>query len=272
MSDPQKPWLHGRKPGDRRVRVERPHSAFFRYSGPGTLVAREAASAPRTASGRIVERIRHVLFGRRLSIHEEANERLSKKKALAIFSSDPISSSAYATEEILRVLVLAGAAVLFVSLPIAIAVAVLLDSRVAELPADRPCLSVGRRRLCRCAAELAAHGVARRRRRAAPRLRHDGGSFDRIGVRAGHLGGARPGGLPGRHRGRGDRPHHPRQYAWPVRVGEHLRDPDLSFRGLGPADDRRSAYSASSSTARALRLPVHFPARRAYPRCSACSC
>jgi len=126
VSDPQKPWLHGRKPGDRRVRVERPHSAFFRYTGPGTLVARESASAPHTTSGRLVERIRHVLFGRRLSIHEEANERLSKKKALAIFSSDPISSSAYATEEILRVLVLAGAAVLLVSLPIAIAVAVLL--------------------------------------------------------------------------------------------------------------------------------------------------
>lgn len=122
----EKPWLHGRKPGDRRVRVERPHSAFFRWSGPGTLVARESASAPRTATGRLVERVRHVLLGRRLSIHEEANERLSKKKALAIFSSDPISSSAYATEEILRVLVLAGAAVLLVSLPIAIAVAVLL--------------------------------------------------------------------------------------------------------------------------------------------------
>ena len=126
MTNSQKPWLHGRKPGDRRVRVERPHSPYFRWSGPGTLVAREAASAPRTASGRFVERVRHVLFGRRLSIHEEGNERLSKKKALAIFSSDPISSSAYATEEILRVLVLAGAAVLLVSLPIAIAVAVLL--------------------------------------------------------------------------------------------------------------------------------------------------
>jgi amino acid transporter len=74
----------------------------------------------------MVERIRHVLFGRRLSNDEEANERLSKKKALAIFSSDPISSSAYATEEILRVLVLAGVSALFLSLPIAIAVAGLL--------------------------------------------------------------------------------------------------------------------------------------------------
>ncbi len=122
----QKPWLHGRKPGDRRVRVERPHAAFFRYSGPGTLVARESASTPRTATGRAVERVRHVLFGRRLSIHEDEGERLTKKKALAIFSSDAISSSAYATEEILRVLVLAGAAALLVSIPIAIAIALLL--------------------------------------------------------------------------------------------------------------------------------------------------
>ena len=63
--------------------------------------------------------MRAVLFGRPLSIHEEIEERLPKKKALAIFSSDPISSSAYATEEILRVLVLAGAGFLFLSLPIA---------------------------------------------------------------------------------------------------------------------------------------------------------
>jgi amino acid transporter len=126
VTDSQKPWLHGRKPGDRRVRVERPHAEFFRYSGPGTLVAREAASRPATATGRAVERFRHALFGRRLSIHDEISERLSKAKALAIFSSDPISSSAYATEEILRVLVLAGASALFLSIPIAIAVAGLL--------------------------------------------------------------------------------------------------------------------------------------------------
>jgi amino acid transporter len=121
-----KPWLHGRKPGDRRVRVERPHAQFFRYSGPGTLVAREAASQPRTATGRALQRFRHALFGRPLSIHEEIGERLSKKMALAIFSSDAISSSAYATEEILRVLVVAGAGALFLSLPIAIAIAALL--------------------------------------------------------------------------------------------------------------------------------------------------
>jgi amino acid transporter len=125
MSD-MKPWLHGRKPGDRRVRVERPHSQFFRYTGPGQMVAREAASQPRSGAGRAWRAVRKVLFGRRLSIHDEIAERLSKKKALAIFSSDPISSSAYATEEILRVLILAGAGALLLSLPIAVAIALLL--------------------------------------------------------------------------------------------------------------------------------------------------
>jgi amino acid transporter len=53
-------------------------------------------------------------------------ERLAKRKALAIFSSDAISSSAYATEEILRVLLLAGASALFLSVEVAIAIALLL--------------------------------------------------------------------------------------------------------------------------------------------------
>ena len=118
--------LKGRKLGDRRVRIERPHSMYFRYTGEGTLVAKEAASVPRTPAGRGLARIRGVLFGRPLSIHEELTERLSKAKALAIFSSDAISSSAYATEEILRVLVIAGAGALFLSLPIAIGIALLL--------------------------------------------------------------------------------------------------------------------------------------------------
>ena len=118
--------LTGRKAGDRRVRIERPHSPYFRYTGPGQLVAREAASLPRTRTGRALARARAILFGRPLSIYEEIEERLPKTKALAIFSSDPISSSAYATEEILRVLVLAGAGFLFLSLPIAAAIVLLL--------------------------------------------------------------------------------------------------------------------------------------------------
>jgi amino acid transporter len=118
--------LRGRRPGDVRVEVERPHAEYFRYTGPGQLTAKAAASRPRTALGRAWARAKGILIGRPLSIHEEIEERLSKKKALAIFSSDPISSSAYATEEILRALILAGTGALFLSLPIAAAIALLL--------------------------------------------------------------------------------------------------------------------------------------------------
>jgi amino acid transporter len=119
--------LQGRKPADRRVRVERPHSPYFRYTGPNQLVAKAAANEPKTAIGRTIAGIRKVAFGRPLASEEEIGERLSKRKALAIFSSDAISSSAYATEEILRVLVLAGAGVaLSLSLEVAMAISVLL--------------------------------------------------------------------------------------------------------------------------------------------------
>jgi amino acid transporter len=119
--------LLGQKPGDRRVRVVRPHAALFRWTGPGQLTAKEAAHEPKTRSGRLLARARAILLGRPLASEEEIGERLSKKKALAIFSSDAISSSAYATEEILRVLVLAGAGVaLTFSLAEAVAISLLL--------------------------------------------------------------------------------------------------------------------------------------------------
>jgi amino acid transporter len=125
MTAPGSP-LRGRKLGDRRVVVERPHAAFFRYAGPGIMVAKAAASQPRTALGRRLARIRALVFGKPLSNEQEIGERLSKKKALAIFSSDAISSSAYATDEILKVLIIASVAALSLSIQIAAAVAMLL--------------------------------------------------------------------------------------------------------------------------------------------------
>src|SRR6476646_5197088 len=118
--------LQGRKPGDRRVRVERPHAPYFRYTGKGQLTAKQAASTPTTGFGRTLASVRGYLFGRVLASEEELGERLSKTKALAIFSSDAISSSAYATEEILRVLILGGAAALALGLEVSIAISILL--------------------------------------------------------------------------------------------------------------------------------------------------
>ena len=120
--------ITGRKPGDKRVRVERHHSPYFRYTGPGQLTAKAAASAPTTSTGRFNARVKHALLGRPLSNEEELGERLPKRKALAIFSSDAISSSAYATEEILLAFMLAGVGGLAFSLSVevSIAIAVLL--------------------------------------------------------------------------------------------------------------------------------------------------
>jgi amino acid transporter len=118
--------LHGRKPADRRVRVERPHSIYFRWAGPNQLIAREAASRPRTPLGRALARLRAILFGRPLSLYEELGERLNVFTGLSIFASDNISSSAYATEEIMRVLVFAGAGALVLTLPITVAIVIVL--------------------------------------------------------------------------------------------------------------------------------------------------
>ena len=69
---------------------------------------------------------KRLAVGRPISTYEEAHHRLSKKIALAVFSSDALSSSAYATDEILLRLMLAGTAALAMGVPIAIAVAVVL--------------------------------------------------------------------------------------------------------------------------------------------------
>lgn len=69
---------------------------------------------------------KRLLIGKPKNTNQLINERLSKKKALAVFSSDALSSVAYATEEILLVLVLAGAVALPYSLPIAAAILGLL--------------------------------------------------------------------------------------------------------------------------------------------------
>jgi amino acid transporter len=69
---------------------------------------------------------RRVLLGRPLPSEAYGHQRLNKVKALAVFSSDALSSVAYATEEILLVLVTAGVAALALSVPIAVVITGLL--------------------------------------------------------------------------------------------------------------------------------------------------
>jgi amino acid transporter len=71
-------------------------------------------------------RAKRAMLGPPFKTAQLAHERISKRIALAVFSSDPISSTAYATEEMLLVLVVAGAAAIGLALPLAAGVAVLL--------------------------------------------------------------------------------------------------------------------------------------------------
>ena len=70
--------------------------------------------------------LRRVLIGPPLPTQRMAHERLGKVQALAVLSSDALSSVAYAAEEILLVLVLGGAAALALTWPVALAIAVLI--------------------------------------------------------------------------------------------------------------------------------------------------
>src|SRR6266508_4476669 len=70
---------------------------------------------------------KRVILGPALPTSQLAHERLGKPTALAVFASDNLSSSAYATEEILRVLVpLVGIAAFSLVVPITIAMLVVL--------------------------------------------------------------------------------------------------------------------------------------------------
>src|SRR5512145_3020351 len=70
--------------------------------------------------------VKRWLVGPPMPLAQARHERLNKRVALPVFASDPLSSVAYATEEILHVLIIAGAAALSYSLPIGFGIAALL--------------------------------------------------------------------------------------------------------------------------------------------------
>jgi amino acid transporter len=79
--------------------------------------------------------LKRLLLGRPLATHEQEHQRLPKVIALSTFSSDPISSTAYATEEILFVTAVGSSSLalgLSKLIPMSIAVAVLLALVVAS--------------------------------------------------------------------------------------------------------------------------------------------
>jgi amino acid transporter len=70
--------------------------------------------------------LKRVLVGRALASSKAEHQLLPKSLALPVFSSDAISSNAYATQEMMLVLATAGAAALAYRIPIAVAIAALL--------------------------------------------------------------------------------------------------------------------------------------------------
>jgi hypothetical protein len=98
----------------------------FRRLGPWRWESTLAAERPRSFSRGLWADLRHLLFGSPLATAQESQQRLSKLKALAVLASDALSSVAYATEEILWVLVAASQAFISLALPVAIAIVGLL--------------------------------------------------------------------------------------------------------------------------------------------------
>lgn len=73
-----------------------------------------------------IQALKRRLVGRPIPSTLEKSERLGRVTGLAVFASDALSSSAYATEEIFLILVLAGTGALHTSVPISLGIAALL--------------------------------------------------------------------------------------------------------------------------------------------------
>ncbi|MFN8634895.1 MAG: APC family permease [Chloroflexota bacterium] len=112
--------VQGRRPGERYVRIAR-HKGFKRL-GHGLLVPRATETKAKGPLGIA----RRLLFGSPIPTANEIHERLTRLKALAVFSSDALSSVAYATEEIMKVLVLGGLGLLSLTMPISLLIVALL--------------------------------------------------------------------------------------------------------------------------------------------------
>lgn len=132
MPDDSAPHLQPIGSG-RRVRAYRvplPHAGIIPVNA-SNFEATEYAEDRSGLRGRLIG-LKELLIGSSMSNARLIEERLSKKVALAIFSSDALSSTAYATQEILLILVLAGGGALNYSLPIALAITALLAIVVAS--------------------------------------------------------------------------------------------------------------------------------------------
>lgn len=116
----------GKFPGQERIRIVRPSRTPLQRVDTGLLKATAESMTPRRGPGRVMYHAKRFLIGNPLSNEQAVHERLTKFKALAVLSSDAISSVAYATEACMGILLLAGSASLGTLLPISGAIILLL--------------------------------------------------------------------------------------------------------------------------------------------------
>jgi amino acid transporter len=124
--DFQEKKLKGRRPGDRYIRLTRPSIAPNQVWEGRDLYVKVDTSIPASGFGKFYQRAKRVMIGKPIPTAHSIHERLTKTKALAIYSSDALSSVAYATEQILIVLTLAGTGAISFSIPVAFAITILL--------------------------------------------------------------------------------------------------------------------------------------------------
>ncbi len=118
--------LRGSTPGNMRIRVTLSQNQPFHRVKQGVLEATETAGEPEGKLAHGLYLLKRTLIGVPMASMQEEGERLSKFKALAILSSDAISSVAFATEAILINLVAAGSLYLGLTLPISLVILGLL--------------------------------------------------------------------------------------------------------------------------------------------------
>lgn len=116
----------GKFPGQERIRIVRPSHSYLQRVEAGLLKATDAGMVPDGGLGWIMYRLKRFLIGSPLANEQAIHERLTKFKALAVLSSDAISSVAYATELCMGVLILAGSGAIATLLPISGAIILLL--------------------------------------------------------------------------------------------------------------------------------------------------
>ncbi|HZR44525.1 MAG TPA: APC family permease, partial [Ktedonobacteraceae bacterium] len=112
--------------GNVRVRILRPQHPAFRRVKDGVLEATDVSYKPEGRLASALSMAKRVLIGPPIATEKAEQERLTKVKALAVLSSDAISSVAYATEAILVNLIAAGSLFLGLTFPISLVIIALL--------------------------------------------------------------------------------------------------------------------------------------------------